>query len=89
MDTIFMNSKTSETSKPYRLVLTPTDKINLKLSKKYIPISFFSIYYTWKKIKKSYKNIELRIMNMTYLMGHVLYHRWKIILTTSLKNMKH
>ena len=60
MDTIFMNSKTSETSKPYRLVLTPTDKINLKLSKKYIPISFFSIYYTWKKIKKSYKNIELK-----------------------------
>ena len=30
MDTIFMNSKSSETSDPYRLLLNHTDKINLK-----------------------------------------------------------
>ena len=38
MDTIFMNSE----------VLTLTDKINLKRSDTYIPLSNLSIYYTWK-----------------------------------------
>ena len=30
MNTIFMNSKNSETSDPHRLLLNLTDKINLK-----------------------------------------------------------
>ena len=30
MDTIFMNSKNSETSDPHRLLLNLTNKINLK-----------------------------------------------------------
>ena len=30
MDTIFMNSKNSKTSDPYRLLLNLSDKINLK-----------------------------------------------------------
>ena len=32
MDTIFMNSKNSETSEPYGLLLNLADKINLKRS---------------------------------------------------------
>ena len=30
MDIIFMNSENSKTSEPYRLLLDPPDKINLK-----------------------------------------------------------
>ena len=30
MDTIFMNSDNSKTSDPHRLLLNPSDKINLK-----------------------------------------------------------
>ena len=52
MDTIFMNSKNSKTSNPYRLLLSLTEKINLERSDRYITLSNFSIYYTWKNIKK-------------------------------------
>ena len=40
MDTIFMNSKNSKTSDPYRLLLYLTDKINLKRSDKYVASAF-------------------------------------------------
>ena len=36
MDTIFMNSKSSETSDPHRLLVYLIDKISLKTSNKYV-----------------------------------------------------
>ena len=45
MDTIFMNSKISKTSYPYRLLLSLTDKLNLKRSDKYFALPKLSIYY--------------------------------------------
>ena len=47
MDTIFMNSKNSETSDPHRLLLNLIDKMNLKRSDKYVALSNLTIYYTW------------------------------------------
>ena len=62
MNTVFMNSKNSETSDPHRLLLLNlTDKINLKSSDKYVALSNFSINYTWKNIKKLYKNNKFKI----------------------------
>ena len=52
MNTVFMNSKNSETSDPHRLLLNLTEKINLQRSNKYVALSNLSIYYTWKDIKK-------------------------------------
>ena len=49
-NTIFMNSKNSKTSDPHRLLLNLTDKINLKISDKYVVLSSLSIYYRWKNI---------------------------------------
>ena len=46
MDTIFMNSENSKTFDPQRLSLSLPDKINLKRSDKYVPLSNHSIYYT-------------------------------------------
>ena len=51
-----MNSKNSKTSDPHRLSLNLADKINLKRSDKYVALSNLSKYYTWKNIRKSYKN---------------------------------
>ena len=65
MDTIFMNSKNSETSDPHKLLLNLTGKINLKKSDKYIALSNFSVYYTWKNIRKSYKNNKFKISTPT------------------------
>ena len=48
MDTIFMKFEYSKTSDPHRLLLNLSDKINLKRSHKYVALSNYSIYCTWK-----------------------------------------
>ena len=55
-----MNSENSKTSDPYRLLLNLSDKINLIKSGKYVALSNLSFYYTWKNIKKSYKNNKFK-----------------------------
>ena len=42
------------------LLLSITDKINLRREDKYIVLSNLSIYYTWENIKKSYKNNKFK-----------------------------
>ena len=61
-----MNSGNSKPSDPYRLILNLLDKINLNKNDKYVPLSNLSIYYTWKKTKKLYKNIKIKISNMEW-----------------------
>ena len=66
MDTIFMNSENSKTSKPHILKLKLTDKLDLRLDKKVVAISNLSIYYTWKNIKDTYKNNKFKISAPTW-----------------------
>ena len=66
MDTIFTNSENSKTSDPHRLLLNLSDKINLKRTDKYVVLSNLSIQYTWKNIKKSYKNNNFKISAPTW-----------------------
>ena len=61
METIFMNYENSKTSHSYRLLLNLTGKINLKRNDKYVALWNLSIHYTWKNIKKSYKNNKFKI----------------------------
>ena len=84
-----MNSKNSGTSDPLRLLLNLTDKIR---NDRYVALSNLSIYYTWESIKKSYKNNNFKISaamkNLNYLMDHILYQIFKIILNISLKTWR-
>ena len=48
MDTIFMNSENSKTSKPHVLVLKLINKLDLRIDEKIINLSNLSIYYTWR-----------------------------------------
>ena len=66
MDTIFMNSENSKTSKPHILKLKLTDKLDLRLYKKVIALSNLSIYYTWNNIKSSYNNNKFKISTPTW-----------------------
>ena len=66
MDTIFMNSENSKTSKPYILKLKLTDKLDLQIGEKVIALSNLSIYYTWKNIKSSYNNNKFKISAPTW-----------------------
>ena len=55
-----MHSENSKTSKPHVLILKLTNKLDLRIGEKIIALSNFSIYYTWKNIKKSYNNNKLK-----------------------------
>ena len=51
-----MNSENSKTPDSHRLLLNLFDKVDLRRKDKYVALTNLSIYYTWKNIKKSYKN---------------------------------
>ena len=61
METIFMNTENSKTSKPHRFKLDLTDKLNLKNLNENMDLTNLSIYYTWKNIKSEYKNNKFKI----------------------------
>ena len=66
MDTIFMNSENSKTSKPHVLILKLINKLDLKIGKNSIALSNLSIYYTWKNMKSSYNNNKCKISAPTW-----------------------
>ena len=91
MNTKFINSENSKISDPRRILINLSDKTNLKRSDKYVALSNLSIYYTQKNLKISYKNNKFKISAPTwnekfeFLMHHILYQIFKIILNMSLK----
>ena len=66
MDTIFVNSEKSKTSKPHVLTLKLTSKLDLRIGGKVIVLSNLSIYYIWKNIKSSYNNSKFKISAPTW-----------------------
>ena len=66
MDTIFMNSENSKTSKPHVLILKLTNKLDLRTGEKIIFLSNISIYYTWRNIKNAYNNNKFKISAPTW-----------------------
>ena len=66
MDTIFMNSENSRTSKYHVLTVKLTDRLDLKRGQKTVALSNLSIYYTWKNIKSSYNNNKFKISTPTW-----------------------
>ena len=61
MNTIFMNSETSKTSKSNVLALKLTNKLDLRIGEKAMALSNLRIYYTWRNIKNSYNNKKFEI----------------------------
>ena len=61
-----MNYENSRTSDHHRLLINLTDKIDLTIKDKYVVSSNLSIYYTWKKMKNSYKSNKFKISAPTW-----------------------
>ena len=76
---IFMNSKNSKTSNPHRLLLYLSEKINLKISDKYVSLLNISICYIWKNVKKSYKNNKFKISASTWNEEFELTDGWNSV----------
>ena len=66
MNTIFMNSENSKTSKSHILALKLTSKLDLRIGEKVTALSNLSIYYTQKNIKSSYNNNKFKISAPTW-----------------------
>ena len=56
-----MNSENNRTSEYHVLVLTFTDKLDLRSGQKSTALSSLSIYYTWKNMKSLYNSNKFKI----------------------------
>ena len=65
METKFMSMKNSKTNEPHRFVLNSSQRLVLRSSNKHV-LQNLSIYYTWKNIRKQYKNNKLNRIAPTW-----------------------
>ena len=66
METIFMNTENSKTIEPHKVVVNLPQILNLRSSDKHIALQNLSIHYSWKNIRKQYKNEKLKIIAPTW-----------------------
>ena len=78
-----MNSENSKTTDTCRLLLNLTDRIDLRRYDKYVALSKLSTYYTWKNIKNLKYQLQNGMKNLNYLVDHIPYQIFKIILNIS------
>ena len=81
-----MNKENRETNEPHKFVLNLSQKLDLRSSNKHVALQKLSIYYTWKNIRKLYKNNTV-IMSLNYQIVLNLCQIFKSDI--SLKSMKH
>ena len=65
MKTVFINTENSQTNEPHKFILNLSQRLDLRSSDKHVPLQNLSIYYTWKNIRKQYKNNNLKIIGPT------------------------
>ena len=61
METIFMNTENSTTNEPHKFVFNFSQRLGLRSSDKQTALRNLSISYTWKNIRKNYKDNKLKI----------------------------
>ena len=66
METIFMNTENIRANKPHKFVLNLSQRLDLRSSDKHVALENLYIYYTWKNIRKQYKNNKLKITSPTW-----------------------
>ena len=60
-----MDTENSRTNEPPKFVLNLPQRLDLRISDKYVALLNLSIYYTWKKIIKQYRNNKFKIIPPT------------------------
>ena len=64
METVFMNTENSNES--HKFVLNLSQGLESRSSDQIVALQNLSIYYTWKNIRKQYKNNKLKIIAPTW-----------------------
>ena len=67
MKMVFINTEYSQTNEPHKFILNLSQRLDLRSSDKHVPLQNLSIYYTWKNIRKQYKNNNLKIIGPTWI----------------------
>ena len=62
-----MSAENSKTSEPHKFVLNLSQRLDLRSSDKHVALKNLYIYYTWKNIRKQYKNNKLKIIAATWI----------------------
>ena len=65
METIFMNTENSKMNKSHKFVFDLSQRLDLGSSNKHVALQNLSIYYTWKNVRKQYKNNKRKIIAPT------------------------
>ena len=60
-----MDTENSKTNEPLKFVLNLPQRLDLRISDIYVALLNLSIYYTWKKIIKQYRNNKFKIIPPT------------------------
>ena len=90
-----MNRENSKTIESHKFVLNLSQRLELRSSDKLIALQNLSICYSWKNIRKQYKNNKLKIISPTWHdefelpFALILFQIFKIISNLSSKRMKH
>ena len=66
MEIIFMNTENRKTSEPHKFAVNLSQTLDLRKSNKHVSLQNLFIYYTWKNIRKQYKNNKLEIIAPTW-----------------------
>ena len=66
MKKISVNPKNSKINELHKFVPALSQKLDLRSSSKHVALQKLSIYYTWKSIRKQYKNNKLKIIAPTW-----------------------
>ena len=61
-----MNKENSKTNKRNKFVLNLLQRLDLRSSNKHAALKNLPIYYTWKNIRKQYKNNKLKMIAPTW-----------------------
>ena len=66
METILMNTENSKTNEPHKFALNLSQRLDLRSTDKHIALQNLSVHYTWKNIRKQYKNNKVKIIPPTW-----------------------
>ena len=61
-----MSIENSKTNELHKIVPNLSRRLDLRGSNKHVAFQNLSIYYTWKNIRKQYKNNSLKIIAPTW-----------------------
>ena len=65
METIFMNTENNKTNESHQIILNLSQRLDLRSSNKHVALQNLSTYYTYKNIRKQYKNNKAEIIAPT------------------------